>query len=446
MIKAPFKRKTTPNPTPKDTPKSGRASSTARSLSPGSSSVNSMDLNECDSNVYAEIDINTAVLSTNPNNTIAIVDSADTDTNHEIESSVFDSMPSLNMLEANATDTRSEVNSSKINLFEIEDIIGVTLDLHMKTDDDVDHDDDDDDDHVGVDDDNNDRVEIRMKPNIEIIEIDTAQSASSLDAGDDGTYKVLKKSSHPEDGTYKVLKTNTLPYMNQEIADNFKMEVSQNLYDIDVSDNENRSKGAIKKTDLSTYKMSLPEFLRRNVHHQSEPKKHSPSIGFNAKSANRLINSLKDRLKKSNNAEVFEPIGESSADSIPHIGSTPNNNNSKSTRTDHVNISADKFNDIHLKNRLKSKLMFGFKFAASKKSKICQRCLRHHRNADSSKNVTNRAKEIGDVNMGDIAYCRCSVDSVDDGSRIKEHTYSDLIGVSIQKKALLSHSLFVLLC
>lgn len=381
MIRAPFKRKTTPTSSPRDTPKTDRATSITRSL--GSSSVNSLDLNECDSNVYAEIDVNTA-LSTNTNNTIAIVDSADTDTNNEIESTVFDSIPSLNLLDL------TEMNSSHANLFNVDDDqnrIDMTLfeENVTKSDD--------------------------IAGNIASNEIQT-------EVGVDDDHDVVERRQHDaiefiEDGGYKILKKSTLPYANQEIADHLKIETTSNLYDIDVNAAA-RLRGAIKKTE--------------NIGNNSDIRRPAQAFGFAAKSVNTIFTSIKEKMKKPA-AHPFDMVDTSqkvSADASPTSWTTTGDAIQTESSTVSMN---DKVNGSKRKSRFKPKLKFGFKLAASKKPKMCRRCLKL-RNSTPSKKSTNRAKETSANDSLDNAYCTCAVDFSDDGSRGNDH-YSELISVSI---------------
>lgn len=401
MIRAPFKRKSTTLSTTKDGLKIDRSTSLPPPSSGGSSSVNSLDLNDCD-NVYAEIDINTALASsTNTNNTIAIaivVDTADTDTNNDIQSNVFDSFPSLNILDCDW----GHLNASHMNLFNSDgdhnqgNDDGKRAKANAATGDEEVHEQD----FV------QDEVEIRNK-NIGM-EVGSIANSRLIDAIDNGTYKVPKKI--------------IASYANQEMADHLKLEVAQHLYDIDVND-PNRSTGAIKKSDCKPID-------------GGEGKKLPTPFHLASRSVNTLLTTIRDRMMKTTNntMEIFEPIGEldtTSADA----------DTTKSPVHTTASVSGDdgKFNDMNLKNRFKQKLKLGFRFAAAvKKSKICQRCLLPPR-PSPAKNVVNRAnREIGTmhdaaeavVDSTQYYYCTCDVDFGDDGTRGKDH-YSDLIGVSI---------------
>lgn len=379
------------------------------SLSAGSS-VNSLDLNEFD-NVYAEIDINTAIVSsTNTNNTIAIaiIDTADADTNHDIQSNVFDSIPSLNMLDC----VWGGLNTSEVNLFNVEGDIGSDndgvpgADVEKVAADDP---------QVHEQDFVQDEVEIRHKE-IDSVLMKSADSIPMIDATDDGAYKVPKKM--------------VVPYANQEVADNLKVEESQHLYDIDVND-QNRSTGAIKKVDHKQYG-------------GSEAKITPTPFYFATKSVNTLLSTIKEKVKKTTNSpvDIFEPVADASSNAGEERPAIKNNDRSGSpARTiaeTTIPCEDSRFNDINLKNRIKQKFKFGFRFAAAaKKSKICQRCLLPPP-PSPAKNVVSRAnKGIGTThdatNLLDSSqyyYCTCDVDFGDDGTRGKDH-YSDLIGVSI---------------
>lgn len=385
MLRSPFRRRSTPSNSPRDTPKTDRSTSMTRSI--GSSSVNSLDLNECDSNVYAEIDINTAMShSTNANNTIAIVDSAsaDTDTNNDIESTVFDSMPSLNFLNL------TELNSSRTNLFHVDDDIevGEAINLGESVIDEL--------------------VESSSKSCDLVVENVGCDNVRDSEA----TATLRKSDSSVEifdDAGYKILRKKALPYANQEIADNFKMETTSHLYDIDAN-NEGRSTGAIRKTDNKTNEMDTTNS--------------SQSFSFPTKSVNTLFNTLKDKIKKptNNKFDIFESSIESDTG--------PSHMHSEKS-SDSPIANNDKFNDTNKKSRLKQKLKFSLKFASTKKSKICQRCLKNQ-STTSQKNVLNRAKQTGahDSTIEKTSMCMCAIDFDDNVSRGNDH-YSDLISVSI---------------
>lgn len=448
MIRAPFKRKSTPTDSPIPHSRTDRSTSMPRSLSQGSSSVNSLDVNECDSNVYTEIDINTAIVSTNTNNTIAIIDSADTDTNNEIESNVFDSIPSLNLLDSNW----SEMNVSQMNLFNMDtgsretdthEMNKMELELHWM---DVDNSQND----VNSKDNADDRQESNLKEVAECDEI--VVEMRHKENIDSGCKSLISVEGSPTpvieilyDGGYKIPKRiGTLPYANQEVANHLTLEVAQNVYDIDVeNDRRHRTGGAIKKTtDLKI---------------GGDAKRSMQPFTFTAKSVNNLFTTIKDKMKKTTvnaNAEIFEPIGDADPPSLPADRCTKiRNDNKANDGEDTLNISTtassigDKFNDMNLKNRFKQKFKFGFKFAATKKPKLCQRCLRPKTNniianrgkdvsAHDSMSTTPTATQISTALMSPAAtvtdnntpYCTCSIDfGYDDG---KDH-YSDLIGVSI---------------
>lgn len=389
MIRAPFKRKTTPTSSPKGTPKTDRATSMTRSL--GSASVNSLDLNECDSNVYAEIDVNTA-LSTNTNNTNAIIDSADTDTNNEIESTVFDSIPSLNFLDL------TEMNSSRTNLFNVDDEDQAGADIKEPEEESA----------------------TNARGSSEVV----ASEEEQIDKKNEEEIieeVVIRRHNNDviefiEDGGYKILKKSTLPYANQEIADHLKMAAASNLYDIDVNA-EGRSRGAIKKSE--------------NKSNNNDGRRPAQAFGFAAKSVNTLFTSLKDRMKKpaANPFEMPEANEPPSTDTgSPSWIAAGDAIQSVSSST--AIVVGDKVNDSPRKSRFKQKLKFGFKFAASKKPKMCQRCLKNQNSTPPKKSI-NRAKETSaHDSIDNNTYCTCAVDFGDDGSRGTDH-YSELISVSI---------------
>lgn len=409
-----------------------------RSLSQGSSSVNSLDLNECDSNVYAEIDINTAIVSTNTNNTIAIIDSADTDTNNEIESNVFDSIPSLNLLDSNW----SEMNVSQMNLFNLDagsretDALAVTdieFDLQMMDADEGKGEDGDKDGKdsqlKGVTECDEIVVEIRRKENID----SGCKSLISVEGSPTPVIDILY------DGGYKIPKrTNALPYANQEVANHLKMEVPQNVYDIDVASDKGRATGgAIKKT--------LDSKIGGDAKRGMQP------FTFTAKSVNTLFTTIKDKMKKSTvntNTEIFEPIGDGDPDCDPPSVPAKTRNDHKANSNESEDLTAassvgDKFNDMKFANRFKQKFKFGFKFATAKKPKLCQRCLRPKINKiianrgkeanthESISSTTSAAVQTSTATDNGTYCCTCSIDFGDDDG--KDH-YSDLIGVSIMAR------------
>lgn len=399
MIRAPFKRRSATLP-PSSSSRTDRSTSMPRSCG-SSSSVNSLD------NVYAEIDINTALVSsTNTNNTIAIAicDTADSDTNHDIQSNVFDSIPSLNILDCDW----GNLNASQMNLFSLDSevgqhdvvaedseplaadccIIADSVDTSVKE-------------KVPDQDFVQDEVEVRNK------QIDS-RPPPSLDAIDDGTYKVPKKIA--------------VPYVNQEIADNLtKVESVPHLYDIDVKDGNYRATGAIKKIDTRNDTKKTPFHMA-------------------TKSVNTLLSSIKERVMKTaaNTMEIFEPIGEPNTADADTSQWPAIKIDDTAISMAHANTPVSPGSDEHkfndMKNRFKQKLKFGFRFTSNaKKAKICQRCLLPPRPI-TPKSIVNRAnRDIGSthdatetlLDSTQYYYCTCDIDFGD-----KDH-YSDLIGVSI---------------